>query len=300
MTDLTVTLGDVTDFLPGYSKAILGFKERLYPSNVSELGGTRPWDSIRYSLCKLSEQLSYNLSQNGQSPKINVWFTGHSLGCALATLAYTRAISTPSDFAGYPIEIRDAYLFAAPVSADRATAIRFNETLANFDAIHANTIGRTPSVDPARNHARTMWRIRNAGDAVATLLPQLGDRADLVGKITPTNPAAFAHLGAEIHMRSSPHASQVISPTSHFGGVPSDYAASPPIRVEIRSEFSKGEIEAQRKLKFSKRMGEREREAFFVWSEKIPLIGRFLAHDTVFYWDQLDRIAVSGLKWVNQ
>lgn len=101
-------------------------------------------------------------------------------------------------------------------------------------------------------------------------------------------------------MRSSPHASQVISPTSHFGGIPSDYAASPPIRVEIRSEFSKGEIEAQRKLKFAKRMGEREREAFFVWSEKIPLIGRFLAHDTVFYWDQLDRIAVSGLKWVKQ
>lgn len=298
MTDLTITLADVGDFLPGYSKAIRGFKERLYPSQVSDLGGTRPYDSIRYSLCKLAEKLSYNLAQNGQSPKINVWFTGHSLGCALATLAYTRAISTPSDFAGYPIEIRDAYLFAAPVAADRASAIKFNESLANFDKTNLDAIGKTPPVDPARNHARTMWRIRNAGDAVATLLPQLGDRADLAGKITPTNPAGFAHLGAEIHMRNSPHASRIISPTDHFGGTPSDYAAFPPIRVDIRSEFSRGEIEAQRELKFLKRMGEDEREKFFVWAEKIPLIGRFLAHDTVFYWDQLDRIALSSCKWV--
>lgn len=129
-------------------------------------------------------------------------------------------------------------------------------------------------------------------------LPQLGDRSDLVSKLSPTNPAGFAHLGAEIIMKDGPSSCHVASPTSHFLGMPSDYEAAPtPIHVEIRSQFTKGEIEKARR-KVLKEKGEVEREKFFIWAEKIPLIGRFIAHDTVCYWDQLDRIAVGPPKWV--
>lgn len=297
MTDLTVTLTDVKDFLPeGYNRVIKGFKERLYPSDVSELGGTRPWDSIRYSLCKAAQKLSQMRVQEGKDSRINVWFTGHSLGCALATLAYTRIVSTPSDVAGYPIVIRDCYLFAAPVSADRVTAIKFNETLAAFSASPSSSLATSAPAGHA--HARTMWRIRNAGDAVATLLPQLGDRADLATKLSPTNPAAFAHLGAEIIMKDYPHSSEVASPCNHFLGTPSDYARQPAVHVDVRSEFTKGEIKAQRAKRLME-MGEALREILFVGAEQIPLIGRFLAHDTVLYWDQLDRISTSPCKWVS-
>ncbi|KAF8315618.1 alpha/beta-hydrolase [Clavulina sp. PMI_390] len=294
VTDLTTSFTDVSDFLPGYSKAIKGFKERLYPTNVSTLGGTRPWDSIRFSLCKVAESLAYSRAQAGQGGKINVWFTGHSLGCALATLAYARAISTPSDWAGYPIELRDCYIFAAPVSANRESAVTFNDRLAKFSMDDEAT--------PAGHaHARTMWRVRNAGDAIATLLPQLGDRTDLASgpnKISPTNPAGFAHLGAEIVMKDSPHACGIVSPSDHFLGTPSDYGRSPtPVRVEVRSDFTAGEIKAQREKKFKENPGEKAREAFFSWAETIPLIGRFAAHDTVLYWDQLDRIALSNCVW---
>lgn len=37
------------------------------------------------------------------------------VGCPLASLAYARAINSPFDFAGTRVEIRDAYLFGAPV-----------------------------------------------------------------------------------------------------------------------------------------------------------------------------------------
>jgi hypothetical protein len=297
VTDLTTSMTDAHDFLPDdFSRLIKGFKERLHPAEVSELGGTRPWDSIRYSLCKAAQKLSYMRTQEGKDPQINVWFTGHSLGCALATLAYTRIISTPSDVAGYPIVIRDCYLFAAPVSADRECAVKFNDALAQFSTTSSrNSALRAPA---GHAHARTMWRVRNAGDAIATLLPQLGDRADLASKLTRTNPAGFAHLGAEIIMKDSPALSGVASPCDHFGGTPSDYDRHPSqVRVDVRSDFTRGEIQRQRAARLAQK-GEALREKFFVWAENIPLIGRFIAHDTVLYWDQLDRIAVSPCKWV--
>lgn len=78
VTDLTVSLEDAQDFLPGYGRVIKGFKERIYPTEVSNLGATRPWDTIRYALCKVSEKLARARADEGRPGKINVWFTGHS------------------------------------------------------------------------------------------------------------------------------------------------------------------------------------------------------------------------------
>ena len=98
--------------------------------------------------------------------KINVWFTGHShkskqsfceiepflgclVGCALAGLGYTRS-THPEEFDGTRIRIRDAYIFAAPILGDRLTTERFNALMNEGE------------------HVKTVWRITNADDLVAT------------------------------------------------------------------------------------------------------------------------------------
>ena len=49
--------------------------------------------------------------------QINVWFTGHSLGCATASLVYSRFLMRHKEM-GKKSELRDAYLFAAPILCD--------------------------------------------------------------------------------------------------------------------------------------------------------------------------------------
>lgn len=53
----------------------------------------------------------------GLYEQINVWFTGHSLGCATASLVYSSFLSTRRK----QINLRDSYLFAAPIVSDQET-----------------------------------------------------------------------------------------------------------------------------------------------------------------------------------
>ena len=51
------------------------------------------------------------------------WVTGHSLGCALASLVYARLIMELEAYeCGRDAVIRDAYLFAAPVVCDATSS----------------------------------------------------------------------------------------------------------------------------------------------------------------------------------
>ncbi|KAF8324758.1 uncharacterized protein EI90DRAFT_3019392 [Cantharellus anzutake] len=273
VSDLSTTLVPVDDFLPGFSQAVKGFKERIFPEDLREVeedvvGGMRPYETIRFALRALANYLARDLDQG---EKINVWFTGHSLGCALATLVYARALNSPSDFEGSPIIIRDAYLFAAPVCGDRETSLRFNQII------------KQPG-----EHLKTMWRVTNDGDAIATLLPQLGDNPRL--KLSSTNPAGFAHLGAEIKMKDRPVVSNVTG---------SLYSRDDTI-VRIYSHFSKEDIQAIRDRNLRRHRGEWLREKVGVWVTKIPLLGRFIAHSEVLYWDQLNRIALGKCKWLDE
>ncbi len=47
-------------------------------------------------------------------------FTGHSLGTALATLCYAKALMCPEDL-GPNAVLRDAYLYATPITTDVAS-----------------------------------------------------------------------------------------------------------------------------------------------------------------------------------
>jgi len=97
-------------------------------------------------------------------------------------------------------------------------------------------------------------------------LPQFGDNSKL--KLTPANPAGFAHIGAEIKMKDGPHVSNVAGSLFSSDTI-----------VRIQSAFTEEQIRAARNLVLDV-PGEKEREAFEICAEKIPLIGRLIAHDT--------------------
>jgi len=246
---------------------IEGFRDRIWPSKKrakeEDSGGKRPWDTIKVALKLTAETLAKDLESDS---KINVWFTGHSLGCALATLAYARSINS-DDFANTPILIRDAYIFAAPVTMDRIGSDRFNQLISGS------------------RYVQTLWRATNDSDAVATLLPQFGDNPNI--KLSPTNPLAFAHLGAEIKMKSDPLVSNVAGSLWSHDTI-----------VTVVSQYTKQQLNAAR-LQEETAGGVRFGRFVEVWLEKIPLLGRLIAHDTVLYWDQLNQVALGTLKWIH-
>ncbi|KAF8322358.1 Alpha/Beta hydrolase protein [Cantharellus anzutake] len=269
-TDFTVNLVPTGEFLQGLDGRInKGFKDRLWawdPAGEAGLfpDGGRSWDTIRVALRVLAHDLAKTEPEGG---KVNVWFTGHSLGCGLASLAYARAINSPGDFEGSPVLIRDAYLFAAPVCGDRATSLAFNTLTAESE------------------YVKTLWRVTNDKDAVATLLPQFGDYPHLV--LSPTSPLGFAHLGAELQMRSLPRASNVTGSFFSFDTV-----------VDVVSEFTEAQLRSQRDEQVNND-GARTRRFVELVAEIIPLLGRIIAHDTVLYWDQLSQISLGTLNWVH-
>ena len=97
-------------------------------------------------------------------------------------------------------------------------------------------------------------------------LPDLGDRENL--ELSDTNPAGFAHLGAEIKMADFPEVSQVTG--SLFPST---------TKVEIRSAFSRRELLDARRIVLQS-TNVKLREKFGRLAMKIPLLGRFIAHDT--------------------
>ena len=57
------------------------------------------------------------------------------------------------------------------------------------------------------------------------------------------------------------------------------------------SKFTQDEIQQQRTARTEEGgLKELLRQTRGRWYQKLPLIGRFIAHGTVFYWDQLDKL----------
>jgi hypothetical protein len=109
-TDFTATFDSAHEDLPGFNMVHRGFKERIFPSKIGS-GQRKPWTSIAGAIKIVSEGLS---QVQAPGTKFNVWFTGHSLGTALATLAYVKALVSIKDLPDNVI-LRDAYLFATPL-----------------------------------------------------------------------------------------------------------------------------------------------------------------------------------------
>ncbi|KAG9083524.1 hypothetical protein FS749_005966 [Ceratobasidium sp. UAMH 11750] len=133
--------------IPGFGKVHSGFKARVFPDEVrtprslgehmkrhveqvrdwfrapsernkKQLPVRTPYDTIREGIQIVADHLTRNTGIHS----INVYFTGHSLGCATASLVYARAVSMQNTDYKSNVRIRDAYLFAAPVIGDNPLA----------------------------------------------------------------------------------------------------------------------------------------------------------------------------------
>lgn len=284
-TDLSYNRTGVTKHIPGFNKVHHGFKERIFPNqgrspkNIPEhikahlndlkalFTGTeekKPPTKMPYDTCKEGIQiLADHLCKKNGLDKVNVYFTGHSLGCGLATMTYARAVKMRDTDFESNIDIRDAYLFAAPVVSDVESKDHFNEMMAK---------------DPRR----TLWRVTNASDAVATLLPELGDvtpSKDLI--VESINALAFAHLGTEIKMDPptlGAHARAVVG-----GHIP----RNTPVRVV--SSLLKTDFADSGKYKLGA-------------IASIPMVGPvawlLAAHAVTCYWDSIILLEPGECKWV--
>ncbi|KAG8998846.1 hypothetical protein FRB93_013413 [Tulasnella sp. JGI-2019a] len=264
MTDLDYTMTHGGSWLKGFGRVHGGFADRIFPRDVKELGGRRPYDTIASAIKIVAE----DLAKNGPE-KVNVFFTGHSLGTAIASLTYARAVSGKNDF-GKKAVVKDAYLFATPIICD-------------VPSVHAFNFSMFKDLDKPR----TMWRISNRNDLVATGLPEEGDRA------IPANPNSlfcFAHLGTEIRLPDKLKTHCFASGNHITQGT----------CVKIQSEFDNDTLSAHRQEgliagQFQDYAGGKGSDP---WLD-IPVVGSLLSHGVGSYWESLSKVENGSCKWVD-
>ncbi|KAG8860541.1 hypothetical protein FRB96_003795 [Tulasnella sp. 330] len=273
MTDLDYTMTHGGSWLKGFGRVHGGFVDRIFPRDVKELGGRRPYDTIASAIKIVGEELAKN-----NVGKVNLYFTGHSLGTAIASLTYARAVSGTNDF-GKKVVVRDAYLFATPIICDVPSVHAFNFTM--FKDLEK---------------PRTMWRISNVGsfivrdrnDIVATGLPEEGDRPVVPN---PNSLFCFAHLGTEIRLPDK-LGQQCFASGNHI---------TQGTNVRIQSEFNDDMLYAHRQEGLIAGQfhdyanGKRESDP---WLD-IPVIGSLLAHGVGNYWESLSKVGNGACIWVD-
>lgn len=273
------------EYLEGYKGVHRGFFDALYyqatdqgkdeASNAKAWDGKVPNDFIRLGILGLVRELQSACP--GKS--INIWTTGHSLGAALSSAWYARAVQRPQDFQTEgeisDVIVRDAYLFGVPIFADPYSLNAFNHCLSSDDRLF-----------------RSCWRITNHHDAIATLLPSFGDRNrrnNSSSTLSRTNQFNYAHVGENIDLQSSPKYSTLGEGTQLVWSTP----------VELASQ-------AEAALNLEKKSGKSSYLVLPGWLpalQRVPLFGRLLAHAPILYAKQLDEVrsttGAQSLPWVS-
>jgi len=129
-----------------------------------------------------------------------------------------------------------------------------------------------------------MWRVTNGLDMVATALPDAGDNTAI--PLGPSNLFSFAHLGMELTLRKGPEKSVVSGNAFTHGTIvriesevtTQPRPANPPNEVDAADEDERA-IEKLHKL------------------ERIPILGRVVAHAPGLYWHMLQNIQIGECEW---
>ncbi|CAO1613267.1 unnamed protein product [Parajaminaea phylloscopi] len=321
VVDFSYSYVDAGEWLgPGYGRAHKGFYSSLFPvpGSAPLPNGVTPYEAIRRGIVETTALLQ----QLNGGREVNVYVTGHSLGAALASVFYARAVGRPQDFGSVPplgeasasarprgAVIRDLVTWGCPIFGDPRSMGAFNYSMLSptdvrfagepsYELCQADTKKVPTMRDPmpwsspssesnastARLSlgARNAWRVNNHRDAVGTLLPALGDVGSFGSTLSATNQFNYTHVGQEIQPKDAPEHSLVGPGTLLVPGTP----------VRIISAFPGGD---------GSRI-ELDLPSYLVKAQRIWLVGRLLAHAPVLYADQLNRIRTTKgstkLHWV--
>ncbi|GJJ13132.1 hypothetical protein Clacol_007382 [Clathrus columnatus] len=258
-TDFSFNPRDVGHWIRGWRRAHGGFVDKIFPKRIKR-GARLPYDTIREAIKTVSAHLLVNKPPDTD---INVWMTGHSLGCALASLVYARQINESREL-GSNVTVRDAYLFGAPILCDVDSVNAFNNRM-NHDY----------------DHPRTMWRITNGLDCVARSLPHSGDYSEW--NMSPYNLFSYAHIGTEIQIRPAP-CSSVVSGETHI--VPGSHVRIDSALMANVSVLSK-DTEFRKSQQTIRKL------------QKLPIIGRIVSHGTAGYWLTLNEVKTGACEWAD-
>lgn len=251
--DFTFDYTDGRGWLPGFTKVHAGFYNQIFPQKLNHVTGAFPYTEIRTAVSEIVEQIR----ATSYKDHVNLYVTGHSLGAALASIFYSRAIVAPKDFGlnedgDQQVFIRDAYCFGTPIVGDPDCISAFNQ------ACHFRDL----------DHPQALWRVTNRRDAVATLLPDFGD-FDTLKHISSTSQLHFAHVGQEIQMRNNIHKVYTGPGTLLPNQTP----------VNIITHLDRGGAGPEMTL-----------PNIFWLLERIPVVNRFVAHLPSSYWDRLTKV----------
>lgn len=276
---------------PGYGQVHRGFYESFFPTGNGKedayQNGVTPYELIRRAIVATAGTLR---RLNGER-EVNVYVTGHSLGAALASMWYARAVQRPDDFAnassgssaGQALAvIRDLYVFGAPIFGDVHAVNSFNYRLNEDDpgelSSQSTPRPQSSSTPPARNLRREAWRLVSHRDAIGTLIPSLGDDAggatDVDAALSASNSFNYAHVGQEIQLRASPQLSYTGPGTALVRGTPvrivsSAVGTAAPWRLDVPRLLVKAQ-------------------------SVVPVLGRLLAHAPLLYAQGLNRVKTNA------
>jgi len=180
MVDATIKHENAQSFF-GHGAVHQGFYTSLVPGEHSKIN---PYANIIYCLKKVAK----SMKRSGDSGKINLWITGHSLGAALSGLVYARLLVTPGDL-GDDLVLRQGYVYGMPRIAD-------SQFISAFNFAASSPFGDTST---------SMWRVIDCSDIVPTVPKGLADIEENRAVLPQTSLLNYGHFGtAGLHLTGSP------------------------------------------------------------------------------------------------
>ncbi|KZO93187.1 hypothetical protein CALVIDRAFT_566675 [Calocera viscosa TUFC12733] len=132
----------VGQHIHGFGKARSCYSDRLFPRRPST-DSRMPYHTIIRTVRIIASQLP-------TAEPIQLYFTGHGSGAAIASLAMAAALDASAGDFGETVEVSDGYVFGAPTICDKKSVREFNHKEAK-----------------QWERPRVLWRVVNRKDSLA-------------------------------------------------------------------------------------------------------------------------------------
>jgi len=172
LKDLTLTKTNGNAFL--YGDVHQGFYDMLFPDYSTHVTHS-PYGSILQTVRSVAKELYTSTRKT-----VNVYVTGHSLGSAIATVFYARAVKSPEDF-GPNIKLCNAYLYGTPRIGD-----------VDFCA------GYYSAVNKPFGNTQMLYRVVNNVDIVCRVPLGVGDDIASRDYLLKKSIFNYGHVGEEV------------------------------------------------------------------------------------------------------